>query len=149
MNKELRDIFHDHEFKLRDANNVPAKLVRKILCEIGMTPKKWDELVNEYYKSPYCPVPRNKIAIASDKNNFNRSIAKNDVSWAKAMRVLLILCPVRITVSIKLQWRSGTVTEHSQSVQNPMKKLIEKSSFEPEAEALNMNQKNVLGDAEV
>lgn len=149
MNKQLESILTRDDKKTNEAGNVPAKLLRKILSELNITPSQWEYLVNNYYKSSYSSIAKNKVAIASDKNNFNRAIAKNDVTWAKIMRALLILSPVKITFSIKMQWRSGLETEHSQVVHNHMKKLIEENNFEPDSDmSMDMHKPNVLGDQE-
>ncbi len=131
MNKRMESILSDNDKKISEADNIPAKMLRGILRDLGIGSILWDKLVNSYYNSQYSTVAKNKVAIATDKNNFNSGIAKENVTWGRFMRALFILSPVKITFQVRLQWRNGTESVHEQSVRNYMKKLVEENQMAP------------------
>lgn len=131
MSKKIGDILKDPEKRIGDAENVPAALLRTVLRDLAVDAYQWNKLVDDYYSSPYSTVPKNKVAVATDKNNFNSGIAKGNVTWGRLARALFILCPIKITFSIKLHWRGGFSTTHNYTSINPMKRLVDQNGTPP------------------
>jgi hypothetical protein len=123
MNKDLTRIFDSGDKRVGETNHLLASLYRKIIMDLNLRIREWDSALNRYYKSPMSRVRRNARDIASDKNNFNRAIAKDKISWNNFFKAICIMGPEWIGIEITLRWKNGKTTSHSVGTSNPMASL--------------------------
>lgn len=133
MNKMLSRIFDTADKRVKETNHLLARLYRQILQDLNVTPLEWDKLINRYYRSPYSKVKKNARDIASDKNNFNRAMAKDKVSWNNFFKAICILSPEWIRIEVTFGWRNGKSTSHSVETKNPIGMHDEQGDSEGES----------------
>ena len=124
MNKNLSRILDSADKRAGETNNLLARLLRQIMADLAITPIEWNKLINRYYHSRYSRARKNARDIASDKNNFNRAIAKEQVSWRNLFKAICIFGPKSIKLTIEFEWSNGKGTTHSVKTTNPMADLV-------------------------
>jgi hypothetical protein len=136
MSKELKNLLSSQDKMVDKVRSPLVKLFRTILYDHNVTPMQWDNLVNRYLRSHLSRTPKNARDISQDKNNLNRAIAKETMSWNHFLKSIMILGPVSIRINIQLGWRNGKTTEHAVDINNPLAELdnIESSSGSKEAD---------------
>ncbi len=120
MSKNMNKLLTDPKKEVNKSANVLDVLLRTILTDLCVGIEQWKRLTDQYYKSRLVRTPRNAKDLSSDRNNFNRAIAKGAVTWNNFIRAVRILGAQRIDVSITLHWRNKKKTVHVLKVSNPV-----------------------------
>lgn len=123
MSRELKTLLEDKDKKIPEAKTALSKLWRQILRDHNVGVARWNQLVQEFFRSKYSRTAKNTKDIGQDRNNLSRAIAKDDVSWYNFMRALMILRPVTIKIDITLTWRNKKSTVHTVDIRNPVAEL--------------------------
>lgn len=123
MSRELKTLLEDKDKKIPEAKTALSKLWRQILRDHNVGVARWNQLVQEFFRSKYSRTAKNTKDIGQDRNNLSRAIAKDDVSWYNFMRALMILRPVTIKIDITLTWRNKKSTVHTVEIRNPVAEL--------------------------
>lgn len=123
MSRELKTLLEDKDKKIPEAKTALSKLWRQILRDHNVGVARWNQLVQEFFRSKYSRTAKNTKDIGQDRNNLSRAIAKDDVSWYNFMRALMILRPVTIKIDITLTWRNNKATVHTVEIRNPVAEL--------------------------
>lgn len=120
MNKKLGRIFDAADRRVNETNHMLARLYRSILAKTQITVQEWDRLINRYYRSPYSKVRKNARDISSDKNNFNRAIAADKISWNNFFKAICIMGPVWIRIDVTMRFSNGEESTHTVETKNPI-----------------------------
>jgi hypothetical protein len=120
MSKELRNVMESPDKRYQETNHALAKLWRLLMMDVHLRIEEWDKLTTRYYRSPYSRVKKNVTDIASDKNNFYRSIGARSMTWKNFFKAVCILSPVTIEFTIKCIWLNGKMAEATFHTKNPM-----------------------------
>lgn len=123
MSQQLKKLMESKDKEIRQSTNILDKLFRQLLKDLNITTISWNRLVTRYYHSRYCKTPKNAKDLSSDRNNFNRALAKGSITWNNFIRACRIMGAVRIDVSITMHWRNKTRTVHTVEVSNPLAEL--------------------------
>lgn len=132
MSRELKTLLEDKDKKIPEAKTALSKLWRQILRDHNVGVARWNQLVQEFFRSKYSRTAKNTKDIGQDRNNLSRAIAKDDVSWYNFMRALMILRPVTIKIDITLTWRNKKATVHTVEIRNPVAELDAATPVEPD-----------------
>jgi hypothetical protein len=106
--------------RVKETNHPLAVLYRSLLYEADIGIVKWDKLTMRYYRSPYSRIKKNATDIASDKNNFYRSLGAPTMTWKNFFKALCIMSPISIEFSIKLNFFNKKTVEATFFTKNPM-----------------------------
>ncbi len=134
MNKDLSRILVSADKRAGETNHLLARLLRQVMADLAISPIEWNELINRYYRSRYSRTRKNARDIASDKNNFNRAIAKEQVSWRNLFKAICIFGPKSIKLTIEFEWSNGKSTTHHVKTSNPMADLVENTEKSEEGD---------------
>jgi hypothetical protein len=107
MSKEQRRMMDDKEKLLKEAANPLTYLFRKVLLELGVEAKPWNRRLTAFLSSPLSRVPKNAKDIGQERNNFNRAIAKKEITFKTFQKAVQILGPQRYSMSITMIMRDG------------------------------------------
>lgn len=129
MSKEQRRMMDDKEKLLKEAANPLTYLFRKVLLELGVEAKPWNRRLTAFLSSPLSRVPKNAKDIGQERNNFNRAIAKREITFKTFQKAIQILGPQRYSMSITLLMRDGReVTIATDMFKNPYAAIDDLSS---------------------
>ncbi len=138
MSREQERMMEDRDKLIPEAGNPLTYLFRKILRDwpsgsgdwpSGVEAKNWNLRLTRFLNSPMSRCPKNPKDIGQERNNFNRAISKNEITFKTFLKALQILGPLRYSMSIKLQLRSGEEIEISTPMfKNPYAVIDELSS---------------------
>lgn len=127
MSKEQQRMMEDRDKLLGETTHPLTKLFRLILrdwptggsdWEGGVEAKNWNMRLTRFLKSPLSRCPKNPKDIGQERNNFNRAIAKREITFKTFQKALQILGPVRYSMGVTLELRSGEVIR----IETPMAK---------------------------
>lgn len=123
MSKNMNKMLSDGDKEVENSVNVLDALLRTILKDLNVGIEHWKKLTDQYYRSRLVRAPRNAKDLSSDRNNFNRAIAKGSITWNNFIRAIRILGARRIDVSITMYWKNHKKTVHVLKVSNPVAEL--------------------------
>lgn len=123
MSKELRKLLDTPDKRVKEAKNALANLFRRISADLGVGSIKWDQKVMRYLNSPLSRTPKNAKDIGQDKNNLNRALAKDQLTYNNFIKFLMILGPKRIKITISMEWKNEETTVHEVAIDNVMAEL--------------------------
>lgn len=120
MSREQREMMEDED-KLMDRSGSPLTyLFRQVLRELGISVTFWNNRLTRYLKSPLSRCPKNSKDIGQERNNFNRAVAKNEITFKTFLKALHILGPVKYSMSITLVLKNDEkVTIETPMFKNP------------------------------
>jgi hypothetical protein len=144
MSKEQRRMMDDKEKLLKEAANPLTYLFRKVLLELGVEAKPWNRRLTAFLSSPLSRVPKNAKDIGQERNNFNRAIAKREITFKTFQKAIQILGPQRYSMSITMLMRDGReVTIATDMFKNPYAAIDDLSSA---LSGKGLSQDNDIGD---
>lgn len=123
MSRDLNKLLHAPDKKFKEASNLLSRLFRQILMDLDVTPSRWHYWVTRYFHSPLSKTAKNARDIGQDRNNFNRALAKDRITWNNFFKALQITGPEWIRVDITMGWKDGTKTTHSVETRNQLASL--------------------------
>jgi hypothetical protein len=112
--------------RVKETNHVLAVMYRGLCRNAGLGIVEWDRLTMRYYRSPYSRIKKNAIDIASDKNNFYRSLGAPTMTWKNFFKALCIMAPVSMEFNIKLNFFNRKPISFTFFTKNPMELWDEK-----------------------
>ena len=96
-----------------EASNTLSRLLRSMFDARGITPREFDNLVNQWADKKY---KGNEKLRSSAKSNVNRAVAAPDISWKTFNRALAILRLKRVTITVQAEWPDGKITYHQDTL---------------------------------
>jgi hypothetical protein len=120
MSKEQVRMMIAKDKLVKEAENPLTKLFRLILIEVDMGPDRWNRRLTLFLKSRLSRVRKTAKDIGQERNNFNRAIAKREITWKTFQKAVQILGPLEYSMDATLILRDGrTVKVSSGRIHNP------------------------------
>ncbi|MNP88983.1 hypothetical protein D3C85_13770 [compost metagenome] len=118
MSKEQRDMMDSEDKRVDAAKSPLTHLFRMVLAikELKVSSSNWNTRLTRFLHSPWSRVPKNSKDIGQERNNFNRAIARSQITFRTFQKAIQILGPVRYSMSISMEMRDGRVLK----VETPM-----------------------------
>lgn len=113
MKKNKRDILTEEDRGVGTAENLPAKMFRTILFDLGMHPHRWGWLLSRYLSDPRNNIPQTQKAIYETRGNMNKELRKERITFPNLLRGIRVLNPRSMKFHIELEWWSGKSTVHT------------------------------------
>lgn len=100
----------DAEDKLvGEADSPLTKLFRKVLIALHVETQPWNKRLTMFLKSGLSRIAKNAKDIGQERNNFNRAVAKRQITFKTFQKAIQILGPEKYSMSITLVMRDGRV----------------------------------------
>lgn len=120
MSKEQVRMMNDSDKLIEEARNPLTKLFRRVLKEMRVETQSWNRRLTTFLQSSLSRVPKNAKDIGQERNNFNRAIAKKEITFKTFQKAIQILGPLKYSMSITLVMRNGEeVTVSTGTINNP------------------------------
>jgi hypothetical protein len=120
MSKEQVRMMIAKDKLVKEADNPLTKLFRLILVEVDMGPDRWNRRLTLFLKSRLSRVRKTAKDIGQERNNFNRAIAKREITWKTFQKAVQILGPLEYSMDATLILRDGRkIKVSSGRIQNP------------------------------
>lgn len=123
MSKDFRALLKDEDKKTNESKSLLTTLFRKMLSDLDITPSRWNDLCNKYFRSGFSSVRKNSRDVGNARNNLSRLVAADNISYNNFIRSIKILRPLKIKLTLELTWRNGLVTKHSAESGNELSVL--------------------------
>lgn len=95
--KSLDELFSQNDRGYLEARNVPAKLFRLVLFELGISKSKWERLLKK-------TLDEQKGQKADGRGNIVRALVGKEITWESMQRGLRVLNPKRVWVRMDFEW---------------------------------------------
>lgn len=109
---DLKQILVDPNKKFHEARGLLAKLYRKILADIKMSPLVMEQRLNDWVDNPKNNVPRNGKSRSTFRGNAMKEISRADMTFKVFLKGLMLLKPKAIKFSIELEWPDRRISHH-------------------------------------
>ncbi|MNI60669.1 hypothetical protein D3C76_36620 [compost metagenome] len=120
MSKEQLRMMNAEDKLIGEAGSPLTNLFRRVLRALELEPKLWNRKLTTFLQSPLSRVPNNSKDIGQERNNFNRAIAKQFITFKTFQKAIQIMGCVRYSMSITLEMRDGRQVEVSTGmIKNP------------------------------
>ena len=111
MSQDIYTILSLEDKGVSEARNIPAKLLRLVCLDKGITRQKWDKRLDGYLKSPRSGINNDKSTISYTKSNLNRALGKGNITWEKLKKGVSILHRNKIEFKLDLVWCDSLIHE--------------------------------------
>ena len=118
MSKEQVRMMNARDKLVEESQTPLTRLFRLLLGKMEIGPEKWNTRLTLFLKSPLSRVRKTAKDIGQERNNFNRAIAKRDVTWKTFQKAVQIIGPKRYSMSITMELKDGSLI----TVETPMGK---------------------------
>jgi hypothetical protein len=96
------------------SDSILASLFRTILIDLGITPMRFNVLLEKYIDKSN--IPKNIKEVSSLRGNLKKELLKSTMSWKGFIKGLIFINIKRFEVRITLHHGSGKITEHYKSI---------------------------------
>lgn len=107
MSKEQVRMMDAEDKLVGEADSPLTKLFRKVLIALHVETQPWNKRLTMFLKSGLSRVAKNAKDIGQERNNFNRAVAKRQVTFKTFQKAIQILGPEKYSMSITLVMRDG------------------------------------------
>lgn len=116
--------------KLIEESRSPlTTLFRMLLFEKMIDASTWNSRVTRFLKSNLSDCPKNAKDVGQERNNFNRAVARDNITFRTFQKAVEIMGPVKYSMTITLEDRNGRQTQVTTPwIRNPLARLDELSS---------------------
>lgn len=102
------------EIRTGSTDSILASLFRTILFDLGITPNRFNSLLERYIIT--ANIPKNIKEISSLRGNLKKELLKTTMTWKVFIKGLVFLSVKKIDISIRLHHSNNKITEHYKSV---------------------------------
>lgn len=108
----LTTILHTPNRDIHNTNMNPlARLVRVVFADLNIKPNRFHMMLNKYLDDPmngfHTPEKR-----SSERGNIQKELAKPNITWKTVVKLVRVLNPKRIRLSLEFDWHDGKTTRH-------------------------------------
>jgi len=104
----------DLKIKTGSSDSILASIFRDILFNTGVTPMRFNTLIEKYIVR--AKIPRDIRKLSSVRGNLKKELLKSTMTWKVFIRGLLFLNIKKMEISVKLHDATGRVSIHSKVV---------------------------------
>jgi hypothetical protein len=72
---------------------------------------RWDLYMKAYLADPRNGIPNNSRDRSSARGNLNKELLRPDMTWRVFLKAMNFLDLIRVSFTVKVQWKDGKVTE--------------------------------------
>lgn len=102
MSREQKRLMEDPDKLLREARSPLTALFRQVLVHQRVDAVNWNRRLTTYLNSHHSACPKNAKDIGQERNNFNRAIAKTEITFRTFHKAIHILGPVKYSMTLTL-----------------------------------------------
>ena len=110
------------------SDSILSALFRSILYDIGITPTRFNILLERYMIN--ANLPKNTKESSSLRGNLKKELLKGFMSWRVFIKGLVFLNIGKFDLSINLYHRNGSVTTHTTTVSLRTETLAEEGTID-------------------
>lgn len=111
MSKEQKRLMEDPGKLVNESRSPLTSLWRLLLVERNVESAEWNRRLTRLLWSHLTNCPKNAKDVGQERNNFNRAIAKEQVTFRTFQKGVQTLGPAKYSMSITLQYPDGTITK--------------------------------------
>lgn len=120
MSREQVRMMSARDKLVEEAGNPLTKLFRLVLIQLDTNPERWNRRLTLFLQSRLSRVRKTAKDIGQERNNFNRAIAKREITWKTFQKAVQIHGPVEYSMDITLTLRDGRKIKASTGrIKNP------------------------------
>lgn len=112
-NKQDDHLFED-KIKTGKPDSVLASLFRLIQFELGVTPERFNRLMENYMRN--ANIPNNLREASSLRGNLKKELQKDTMSWKVFIKALVFLNIKKFKITLELYHENKHITQHSQMI---------------------------------
>lgn len=113
----VQELLTDKVSAVLSSTGILSRLWRKTLCDLDITPRKWDQLMRNYLEDPSNNIPQSSREKSTHRGNLNKQLYGDPMSIKTFLRGLKFLGAVRVKFTIELT-RHDATTIHSITLEN-------------------------------
>lgn len=110
MSVELKEVLEHPTCKIEDTTNLPAEIFRELCFTLNLNPSTWDKLLTKYLDT-VDGGSLSKGKRSRERNNINRELSNNSITWNKLTQFLSILKPSKVKYTLDLKWNIKAQSE--------------------------------------
>lgn len=122
--------FDNYSLERRDVSNssdgILAALYKNIFMVLGVTPERFNVLMDQFLRDPRNGIPTNLKERSSARGNIRKELLRPYMTWKVFCKGLKFLNIPSFSVSITLNHRNGSKTYHTQKI------ILDELFIEPE-----------------
>lgn len=124
MSKEQKDMMRAVDKMTDDPRLSPLTyLFRSALRELKMEPQRWNSLLTSHLWHPASPCAKNAKDVGQERNNFNRAIARPQITARTFIRGIEILGPESYSMTLTMNMPDGrTISIQTKDIKPPFSK---------------------------
>lgn len=96
-----------------EARGLLTGLWRQILYDRQISGGLWSTLMTQYLNDPQNGVPSEGKKRSSDRNNLNKELSRQDITWNVLFKGIKLLGAVRIKLDLTMTYPSGREWTHT------------------------------------
>ena len=109
MSNKLYDLLDEPNKLITKASNPVAYIFRSILFHLNISQEIWDKKMKAYLNSPRSVAFGDPKKQVSERNNINRALASDIVTWDSFSKAIRILNPINYNIQLDLVWDDDIV----------------------------------------
>lgn len=98
------------------ARNPLARLYRKILMDLQVSPAQMNKNMLAWLDDPRNNIPNNGATRSSERGNLIKEMTRPNMTWKVFMKCIRFLRPLNIKLTVELEWAGQRKTQHELSV---------------------------------
>lgn len=102
------------EIRTGEVGGILSKLYRQILHDLGITPDRYEALMQRYIKRAHLGPNRNEKAAA--RAGLSKELLKASMTFKTWIKGIVFLAISKIKITVTLYHENGKVTDHSVTV---------------------------------
>ena len=113
--KNIRDLLNDSRKRIDEAENIPAKLLRRVFLQCGVMPGQWEKAVDLYYNRMF---PEDMRKAHQYKSNLLRALNSPKISWKRFNEALEVIGAKSYEFHMKCEFASGHTLKFKETLKN-------------------------------
>lgn len=123
QNQDLNRILGSKTKGVEEASGTLSKLFRRILEDQKFDKNTWARNMLRYLKDPRNRIPQNSRDMSSARGNLSKELLRPTMTWGVFEKAIRFLNPFKVTMTIKVEWRSGLETEYTTIIHDDRRDL--------------------------
>lgn len=113
MSGDLNRVLIDPRKEVHRAHGPLAKLFRRILWDLEITPKKMNTMIINYLDDPRNAISNTGKTRSTERGNIVKDLSKTEMTWKNFVKAIRILSPIRARLKIEMDWPGNKTSHHT------------------------------------